>query len=239
MAADTTVEILAFGAHPDDVECAAAGVLIGHVEMGKTAAIVDLTAGEMGSYGTVEERKKESEAAAAIMGVKQREQLNLQDGGIENNEASRLLIIELIRKYRPSVILANAVHDRHPDHSCAAKLVSDAAFLSGLRKKKTFYNGTEQEPWRPQAVYHYIQDYFIEPHFEIDVTAQMDKKMEAILSFRSQFVTPNDNEPNSILGLINQIKSMNSIFGRPVNAAYAEGFTVNRYIGVSNLFHLI
>lgn len=239
MTADSTVDILAFGAHPDDVECAAAGVLIKHIEMGKTVAIVDLTAGEMGSYGAVEERKRESEAAAALMGIKQREQLNLPDGGIENNEANRLLIIEIIRKCRPAIILANAINDRHPDHANAAKLVSDAAFLSGLKKKKTFYKGSEQDAWRPQAVYHYIQDYFIEPGFVIDITAQMDKKMEAIFSFKSQFVEPKDNEPNSILGLINQIKSMNSIYGRPINAAYAEGYTVNRYIGVSNFYQLI
>lgn len=236
---DTNVDILAFGAHPDDVECAAAGVLLKHIAMGKTVAIVDLTAGEMGSYGTVEERKNEAAAAAMMMGIKQREQLSLPDGGIENNEANRLLIIEMIRKYRPSIVLANAIHDRHPDHAIAAKLVSDGAFLSGLKKKKTLYNGVEQQAWRPQAVYHYIQDYFIEPGFVIDITEQMDKKMEAILSFKSQFVEPGDKQPNSILGLIDQIKNMNSIYGRPINAAYAEGFTVGRYIGVANFYHLI
>lgn len=206
--------------------------------MGKTVAIVDLSAGEMGSYGTVEERKNEAAAAAVMMGIKQREQLNLPDGGIENNEANRLLIIEMIRKFRPAIVLANAIHDRHPDHACAAKLVSDAAFLSGLKKKKTFYNGTEQLAWRPQALYHYIQDYFIEPGFVIDITEQMEKKMEAILSFKSQFVEPGDKQPNSILGLIDQIKNMNSIYGRPINAAYAEGFTSGRYIGINDFYQL-
>lgn len=236
---DTVVDILAFGAHPDDVECAAAGVLFKHIAMGKSVAIVDLTAGEMGSHGTVEQRKSEAADAAIVMGIKQREQLNLPDGGIENNEANRLMIIEMIRKYRPAIVLANAIHDRHPDHANAAKLVSDAAFLSGLKKKKTFYKGTEQEVWRPQAVYHYIQDYFIEPGFVIDITEQMDKKMEAILSFKSQFVEPKDKQPNSILGLLDQIKNVNSIYGRPINAAYAEGFTTGRYIGVENFYHLI
>jgi N-acetylglucosamine malate deacetylase 1 len=235
---NTKVDILAFGAHPDDVECAAAGVLIKHIAMGKSAAIVDLTAGEMGSYGTVEERKDEATSAAMLMGVKHREQLNLPDGGIENNENSRLLIIQMIRKYRPAVVLANAINDRHPDHANAAKLVSDAAFLSGLKKKKTFYNGIEQEAWRPDVVYHYIQDYFIEPGFVIDITNQMDKKMETILAFKSQFVEPKDKQPNSILGLIDQIKNMNSIYGRPINAAYAEGFTTGRYIGVNDFYQL-
>ena len=233
------VDILAFGAHPDDVECAAAGVLIKHMLMGKTVAIVDLTAGEMGSYGNAENRKKESEAAAEILGVQYREQMNLPDGGIENNEAGRLLVIALIRKYQPDIILANAIHDRHPDHANAAKLVADAAFLSGLKKKITTDKGEEQLAWRPKAVYHYVQDYFIEPDFVIDITAQMDQKMDAILAFKSQFVDPGDTGANSIIGLLNQIKSMNSIYGRPVNAAYAEGFTANRHIGVNSFYSLI
>ena len=136
---NSTVNILAFGAHPDDVECAAAGVLLKHISIGKTVAIVDLTAGEMGGSGTVEKRKNEAASAAMMMGIKHREQLNLPDGGIENNEANRLLVIEMIRKYRPDIVLANAIYDRHPDHANAAKLVSDAAFLSGLQKKKTFH----------------------------------------------------------------------------------------------------
>lgn len=233
------VDILAFGAHPDDVECAAAGVLIKHIAMGKTVAIVDLTAGEMGTYGTVAGRKQEAENAAKVMGVQEREQLNLPDGGIENNEANRLLLIQIIRKYQPQIILANAFHDRHPDHANAAKLIADAAFLSGLKKKETLAGGYKQEAWRPKAVYHYIQDYYIEPDFVIDITEQMDQKMEAILAFKSQFVHPEDNSANSILGLLNQIKSMNSLCGRPINATYAEGFTANRYIGIPDLFQLL
>lgn len=233
------VNILAFGAHPDDVECAAAGVILKHIAQGKTVAIVDITAGEMGSFGNVESRENESKAAAKILGVNYREQLNLPDGGIENNEATRLLVIALIRKYQPDIILANAVSDRHPDHANAAKLVADAAFLSGLKKKETVLDGHQQKSWRPEAVYHYIQDYFIEPDFVVDITENMEQKMEAILAFKSQFVHPKDNSANSILGLLNQIKSMNSMYGRPINATYAEGFTANRYIGVHDLFQLI
>jgi N-acetylglucosamine malate deacetylase 1 len=239
MLMNLTADILAFGAHPDDVECAAAGVLLKHISMGKSVAIVDLTAGEMGSYGTVEQRKKEADAAAVMMGIQQREQLNLPDGGIENNEANRSLVIQMIRKYRPAIVLANAVHDRHPDHANAAKLIADAAFLSGLKMKKTIYNDAEQDAWRPQAVYHYIQDYFIQPAFVIDITEQMNKKMEVIKTFASQFVNPKDTEPNSIIGLLDQIKNMNSIYGRPINVSYAEGFIVNRYIGVSDFYQLI
>ena len=219
----TKVDILAFGAHSDDVECAASGVLLKHISMGKTVAIVDLTAGEMGSYGTVEERKNEVTTAARIMGVKYREQLNMPDGGIESNETNRLRVIEMIPKCRPDIVLANVIHDRHPDQANAAKLVSQATFLSGLKRKQTFYSNIEQETWKPTVVYHYIQDYFVELAFVVDITMQIDKKMEAILAFKSQFVDPKDEQPNSILGLIDQIKNMNSIYGRPINAAYAEG----------------
>ena len=165
------VDILAFGAHPDDVECAASGVLLKHITLGKTVVIVDMTAGEMGTFGTPETRKIEADNASKILGIQNREQLGLPDGAVENNEASRLLVIRAIRKYQPEIVLANAIHDRHPDHANAAKLVADASFLSGLKRKETFYNETIQEPWRPKAVYHYIQDYFIKPDFVIDISA--------------------------------------------------------------------
>ena len=233
------VNILAFGAHPDDVECAASGVIIKHIAMGKTVAIVDMTAGEMGTYGTAESRRTEADNASIILGIKNREQLGLPDGGIENNEASRLKVIEMIRKYQPEIVFCNAIHDRHPDQANAAKLVANASFLSGLKKKETFDNGKPQQAWRPNAVYHYIQDYFIEPGFVIDITGQMDKKMEAILAFKSQFVEPGNEGANSIVALLNQIKSMNSMYGRPINADYAEGFTAGRYIGANSFYDLI
>lgn len=233
------IDILAFGAHPDDVECAAAGVLIKHIALGKTAAIVDLTAGEMGSYGTPESRKSEAATSSKILGIQYREQLSLLDGSIENNEESRLKVIQMIRKYQPDIVLCNAIHDRHPDHANAAKLVADACFLSGLKMKKTLDSNEEQNAWRPKAVYHYIQDYYIEPDFVIDISSEMDKKLNVIRAFQSQFVTPNSNDANGISGLLDQIKSTNSIFGRPINAKFAEGFTVNRYIGVTDFYKLI
>lgn len=235
----TKVDILAFGAHPDDVECAVVGTLLKHIACGKTVAIVDLTAGEMGSFGNPETRKIESLKAAKLMGIKHREQLGISDGNIEYNEANQLLVIQAIRKYQPDIVLANAVHDRHPDHANAAKLVADSSFLAGLKKKVTFIDGNSQQAWRPKVVYHYIQDYFLEPGFVIDITAFMDKKIEVIRAFDSQFVLPKENEPTSLLSLLDQIKSMNSIYGRPIGAAFAEGFTVNRYIGVNDFFQLI
>ena len=163
----------------------------------------------------------------------------MPDGAIENTEENRLLVIQAIRKYQPDIVLCNAIHDRHPDHANSAKLVADACFLAGLKMKKTYYNNLEQQAWRPQAVYHYIQDYFIEPDFVVNITNEMDKKMEAILAFKSQFVEPKTNEPNSIMGLLDQIKNMNSLYGRPINVKYAEGFTVTRYMGVQDFFDLL
>jgi bacillithiol biosynthesis deacetylase BshB1 len=234
------VNILAFGAHPDDVECAAAGVILKHIALGKTVAIVDLSAGEMGSYGTPETRKAEANAASVILGIVHREQLHLPDGAIQNDDASRLCVMAAIRKYQPEIVLCNAIHDRHPDHAIAAKLVADACFLSGLKKKETFdQNGHLQEIWRPNVVYHYTQDYFIEPDFVIDISEQMATKMKAITAFHSQFVSPQDNTPSSIIALLDQIKHMNGIYGRPINAHFAEGFTVSRYIGVNDFYQLI
>jgi bacillithiol biosynthesis deacetylase BshB1 len=234
----TKVNILAFGAHPDDVECAISGTLLKHISLGKTVAIVDLTAGEMGTYGTSKDRKKESEDAANILGVAFREQLDFKDGAIENNEINRIKIIEAIRKYQPEIILSNAIYDRHPDHANTAKLINDANFLAGLQKIETFNNGIKQQKWRCELVYNYIQDYFIKPDFVVDITEYMDTKIETILSYTSQFKNPQNPNPNSITGLLDQIKSTNTIFGRQINVKYAEGFTVNKYIGVKNLFDL-
>ncbi len=236
---NTKVDILAFGAHPDDIECAIAGTLLKNIAMGKTVAIVDLTAGEMGSYGTPETRLFESKKAAQIMGISYREQLGIKDGNILSNETNRLLVIKAIRKFQPDIVLANALKDNHPDHAVAAKLVSDATFLSGLKKIETIENGKLQEKWRPIVVYHYIQDQFIEPDFVIDISEEMDKKLESIRAYASQFIYPKTNNPNSIVGLIDQIKNMNGIYGRPINSKYAEGFNVNRYIGTENFYCLI
>lgn len=235
----TKVDILAFGAHPDDVECSAAGVILKHIAMGRTVAIADLTAGETGNFGDAEMRRNEATAASEILGVKFREQLGLPDGALESNEKSRLRLIYAIRKYRPEIVLCNAVHDRHPDHAIAAKLAADACYLSGLKKKETFIDGVAQDSWRPKAVYHYVQDLYIEPDFVTDISSYMDKKIEAILAFRSQFTKPGDAKIKSNLGLIEHIKSTNSLYGSHINAEYAEGFTVNRYIGVNDLFQII
>lgn len=228
------VDILAFGAHPDDVECAMAGTLYKHINLGKKVAIVDLTLGEKGTYGSVIEREKEALNASKILKIHHREQLDLSDGNIENTEKNRLKVIEMIRKYQPQVIFANAIKDFHPDHAKAAQLVKDAAFLSGLKKIET----PEFKKWRPTAVYHYIQDEFITPDFVVDVSNEMETKLKSIEAYTSQFVTPKDHNYSGINHLIRQIKNINGLLGRPINVKYAEGFTTNKYLGVDNILEL-
>lgn len=236
------LDILAIGVHPDDVELSCAGTILKHIELGKTVGILDLTLGELGTRGNATIRTQEAMRAASILGVSVREQLNMADGFFENNETNQRLIIEVIRKYQPELILCNAISDRHPDHGRAAKLTTDACFYSGLLKVETKENTTTQKPWRPKAVYHYIQDNFIEPDFVIDVTAYNDKKMESIMAYSSQFFDPNSKEPQTPISGKNFIDYINAkarLFGRSINVDFAEGFTVNRYMGVNNLFDLV
>ncbi len=171
------VDILAIGVHPDDVELSCAGTLLKHISLGKTVGILDLTLGELGTRGNSELRTKEALAAAKILGVLYRKQLTLKDGFFENNQLNLIPIIEIIRHTQPEIVIANAISDRHPDHGRAAKLTADACFYSGLLKINTTYNKQQQTVWRPKALYHYIQDYYIEPDFVIDVTNFIDKKI--------------------------------------------------------------
>jgi bacillithiol biosynthesis deacetylase BshB1 len=233
------IDILAFGAHPDDVECAAAGVILNTTKQGGKVVFADLTQGEMGSHGTVKQRTVEAVIAAKELGVNVREQLNLPDGKITNDIKNQGKVIQLIRKYRPKIVLANAFTDRHPDHRKAAELVSDSCFLSGLKMNKTRYKRAEQQHWRPSAVYHYIQDYFIEPSFVVDISMHFQEKIKAIKAYKSQFINAKDDNPNGILGLIKQIESTNLFFGRSINVKYAEGFWSERYIGVGDLMNLL
>jgi N-acetylglucosamine malate deacetylase 1 len=235
------VDILAIGVHPDDVELSCSGTLLKHLTMGKTAGILDLTLGELGTRGNAELRTKEANKAAEILGVSFRTQLNFQDGFFTNDKQHLLSIIQQLRLHQPELVLCNAISDRHPDHGRAAKLIADACFYSGLIKIETSYNNVIQQPWRPKAVYHYIQDNFIHPDFVIDISAHIQKKHDAIMAFSSQFYNPNSNEPETPISSKSFLASLNSkmaVWGRAIGADYAEGFTVNRYPGVNNLFDL-
>jgi bacillithiol biosynthesis deacetylase BshB1 len=235
------LDILAIGVHPDDVELSCSGTLLKHIDGGKICGIVDLTQGELGTRGSAELRLKEAAAAAKILGVAVRDNLGMADGFFRNDREHQLKIIEKIREYRPEIILCNSVSDRHPDHGRAASLVSEAAFYSGLRRIETSMNGSDQEPWRPKAVYHYIQDRQLKPDFVVDVTAFTEKKMEAIKAFSSQFYDPNSKEPESpitVKNFFDLVKGKMNVFGRDAGYEFAEGFTVERTIGVKNLFDL-
>lgn len=234
-----SIDILAFGAHPDDVECAAAGIILKTISNHGKVVIVDLTRGELGSFGDEHSRKKEASEASKMLAIFHREQLDLMDGNIENSHENRLKVVQLIRKYQPKIILANAVCDRHPDHNKAADLIREAAFLAGLRKIETFNEGIIQHKWRPRAVYHYVQDYFIKPDVVVDITDFFERKIEVIKAYDTQFVSAADPSVVGILNLLKQIEATNQIFGRAIGVRYAEGFTCDRYIGTKDLLDLI
>ena len=235
------LDILAFGAHPDDVELGCGGTIAKEVASGKKVGIIDLTRGELGSRGSVAIRNSESAKASEILGVSVRENLDMRDGFFENNEAHQLQIIKMIRKYRPEIVLCNAIDDRHIDHGKGSKLVSDACFLSGLIKIETDYNNEKQAPWRPKVVYHYIQWKNIEPDFVVDITGFNDKRIASIMAYSSQFYDPNSTEPETPIATKNFLESLNyrvQDFGRLIGTDYAEGFTAERYLAVNSLTNL-
>lgn len=235
------VDILAFGAHPDDVELSASGTLIKHIYHGKTVALVDLTQGELGSRGTIETRYEEADAASKILGIHDRVNLKMPDGFFEHSPENLLKIVEQIRHFKPEIVLANAVEDRHPDHGKGSKLVSDACFLAGLVKITTNLFGENQIPHRPKVVYHYIQDRFIKPDFVVNVTDFVEQKFESIRSYKTQFFDPNSIEPQTPISgeeFFEFLRGRMSEFGRSIGVQYAEGFTVERLIGVDNFFDL-
>lgn len=235
------LDILAFGAHPDDVELGCGATIAKEISLGKKVGIVDLTRGELGTRGSAEIRDEEASAAAKILGVEVRENLRFRDGFFVNDEAHQMEIIKMLRKYRPEIVLCNAVSDRHIDHAKGSKLVSDACFLSGLRRITTNHEGVEQEAWRPKLVYHYIQWESIEPDFVVDVSEFIDIKIEAVLAYKSQFYDPNSTEPASPIATKNFTESVEyraKDLGRLIFSDYAEGFTVERYLAVNSLSDL-
>ncbi len=236
------VDILAFAAHPDDIEISASGTLLKHIQQGKTVAIVDLTQGELGSRGTAETRREESKVASQILGLSDRVNLKMADGFFEHNEANLRLVIEQIRHFQPQLVLANAVSDRHPDHAKGSKLVSEACFLAGLIKVETNFQGENQKAHRPKAVYHYIQDRHIEPDFVVDVSDFVEQKIASIKAYKTQFFDPNSAEPKTPISgedFFDFIYGRMSTMGRHIGVNYGEGFTVERYVGVNDLFDLI
>ncbi|WP_339840344.1 bacillithiol biosynthesis deacetylase BshB1 [uncultured Maribacter sp.] len=236
------LDILVFGAHPDDAELGAGGTIAKEVALGKKVGIVDLTRGELGTRGSAEIRDKESAAAAKGLGVAVRENLRFRDGFFINDETHQLEIIKMIRKYQPHTVLCNAIDDRHIDHGKGSKLVSDACFLSGLRRIETKIGEENQVEWRPKLVYHYIQWKNLIPDFVVDISDYIEVKTDAILAYTSQFHDPTSNEPETPISSKTFIESVHyraKDLGRLVGVDYGEGFTVERMIAVDSLDHLI
>lgn len=230
-------DILAFGAHPDDVELGCGGTMAKMVSEGKICAIVDLTKGELGTRGTDETRKAEAADSAVILGIAARENLGLKDGFLENSQEYQMEIVKMVRKYRPEIVLANAIDDRHPDHAKAAKLVSDACFLAGLRKIETVLDGVQQEAWRPKQIFHYIQWKNIEPEFVIDISEYLDQKIKACMAFKTQFYDPTSKEPETPITSKDFFESLTyraQDLGRLSGVTYAEGFTSEKLIAMKN-----
>ena len=235
------VDILCITAHPDDAEIGMAGTILRHLYLGHSVGVVDLTVGELGTRGSGQLRIEEAKAAAALMGVRFRYQLGLRDGFFRADEQSLLQVVTVLRRHRPKVVLTNAVQDRHPDHGRGSHLVSEACFLSGLRRISTRWEGQEQEQWRPAAVYHCIQDRWIHPDLVVDVTAFWPKKMEVLACFRSQFHDPRSTEPVSPISVPEFLPTLEGRardMGRLIGVPFGEGFTVERPPGVDDLLAL-
>ncbi|HEX4887568.1 MAG TPA: bacillithiol biosynthesis deacetylase BshB1 [Luteibaculaceae bacterium] len=231
------LDVLVFGAHPDDAELGCGGTIISMIESGKKVGIIDLTQGELGSKGDAETRERESHRANEIMGVIIRENLLMSDGFFSHNMQNSLKIIETIRKYKPDLILTNAPSDRHPDHGRACKMVTEACFLSGLVKIETQIKGKWQEKWRPKLVFHYIQDRYLKPDFVFDITPYFDKKMEAIAAYSTQFFNPDDKTdptPISTKEFWDFLAARAREFGRSGGVEFAEGFIAERTLAVNH-----
>lgn len=240
------IDLLAIGVHPDDVELSCSGTLLRHLDMGRSVGLLDLTRGELGTRGTAEIRDKEAANAAALLGASFRKNLGMADGFFRNDKEHLLPIIQVIREHRPEIVLANAVKDRHSDHGRAAQLALDACFYAGLAKiETTGEDGLPQERWRPQAVYHYIQDYNLPADFVVDISNYIDRKIEVVLAFRSQFYAQDTGEfsdqlntPISGKDFLDFLRAKARTYGRTSGFEYAEGFTVARTPGVTDLFSL-
>ena len=235
------LDILAFGAHPDDVEISCGATLLKYTKEGKSIGIIDLTKGELGTRGSTEKRYEEANKAAVFLNLKIRENLNMGDGFIAHSKENMLKIIECIRKYKPELILANSVHDRHPDHAKGANLVAEASFLSGLRKIETESDGVPQEAYRPKMLLHYVQDYYLTPDVILDVSETGKEKIELIKCYGSQFYNPSSKEPKTPISgeeFFDYLEGRMLSLGRELGVKYGEAYTIDRTLGVKDLFFL-
>ena len=231
------LDLLVFAVHPDDAELSCGGILLTEKKNGKTTGVIDLTQGELGTRGTIETRKLEAAAAAKILKLDVRENLQMADGFFINDEAHQRKIITIIRKYQPEIIFCNAPSDRHPDHGRSAQLVENAAFLSGLIKIETQIDGKLQTPWRPKYVFNFIQDKYLNPNFVIDISDVMDEKLASIKAYTTQFNSPSLTEPQTYISTPDFLESIiyrAKMLGKMIGVKYGEGFISSKMIGLSN-----
>jgi len=230
------LDILVFGAHPDDVELGCGGTVIKEVKAGKSVGIIDLTRGELGTRGTAETRTAETKLATEIMGVAIRENMNFKDGFFKDDEDHKLALIEKIRKYQPEIVITNAVSDRHPDHGRGSQITVDACFLAGLEKIET-----GQQVWRPKAIYHYIQFNNLTPDIVVDISLEMEGKLQAVKAYSTQFFNPKSEESETIIssqGFLDSVSYRAQDLGRQVNCEYAEGFLAHQMPKVDSLLDI-
>lgn len=235
------LDILVFAVHPDDAELGCSGTILKHIAEGKKAGIVDFTRGELGTRGTAETRDEETMVSSQILGLHARENLRFKDGFFKNDEEHQLEVIRMVRKYRPEIILTNALHDRHPDHGRAGDLANDAIFLSGLIKIETVLDGIKQEAWRPRLVLQYIQDRYIQPDIIVDISEVIEQKIACIRAFKTQFDSEDNSEPQTYIStpeFLEAVIGRSREFGKSIGVQYAEGFTSRKLLGVDSLFHL-
>jgi N-acetylglucosamine malate deacetylase 1 len=235
------LDILVFAAHPDDAELGCGGTIAKHISLGYKVGVIDLTRGELGTRGTVQTRDAEAKDSANVLGLSVRENLNLRDGFFKNDEDQQLKLIQVIRKYQPEIVLANAVNDRHPDHGKGAAIAFDSCFLAGLAKVETKEDGKLQKAWRPKYLYHYIQSQFIVPDFVVDVSAHWQTKMNSIRAFKTQFFDPSSSEPETFISkpsFLIFLEARAKELGQAIGAEYGEGFTKASTFGIEDLFHL-
>ena len=236
------LKILAIAAHPDDIELGCAGTLIKHTLKGHATGILDLTEGEMGTRGTVATRYAEAAAAATLMGVKVRANAQMADGFFRNDEAHQRQLIKWIRHFRPEIVIANALEDRHPDHGRGGKLIADSCFLAGLARIETEWEGEAQKAWRPKRVFHMIQDRLLEPTFIVDVSEVFEQKMEVIKCYKTQFHDPNAGGPVTYIsgaGFLDNIRAKEALYGKQIGVKYGEAFVCENLPGISDLDALI
>lgn len=236
------LDLLVFGAHPDDAEMSCSGIILNFTQRGKKVGIIDLSKGEMGTRGTPELRMQEAEEAARILGLSVRHNVGLRDVYFEDSDENIRKMVSYIRQYRADIIIGNAPEDRHPDHGKAAKMLEKAHFYAGLKNYRTEWDGKEQEAWRPNNIYHYIQDRELEPDIVVDITAYWEKRMASIRAYKSQFYDPNSEEPETYISSEKFWKFFEGrarSFGHRIGVEFGEGLIQNRNIGVSNLDDLI